>query len=295
MDFVFIVGVGRSGTSLLQAMLDSHPKIRFLPETLFARQHVFAKPNSSTDTVSKDTVMSNTRLREIFGGGAELAAFWAAQTNCTALSLYENLHRHLQTDQADWSGDKDPRLLEKTQNIIGCFPNAKIIQIMRDPRDTICSKLKADWAKKRPWWLHTFITAYQIGFYQENSTTHHRVFYEDLLANPQATLEEICDFLDLTYDPAMIDYTASAQSLMRESEKTWKENTTKPLMQSNSGNWGSKLSPFQVRFIDKLCLQAAWLRGHYMPASTKLSLPKEAAIACASLTLFCLSKMKRTR
>ena len=37
---IFIVGVGRSGTSLLQSMFASHPEVKFIPETAFIRRYV---------------------------------------------------------------------------------------------------------------------------------------------------------------------------------------------------------------------------------------------------------------
>ena len=293
MKFVFVVGVGRSGTSLLQAMLNSHPDIGFLPETLFARQYVFTKSGCFDRPLSKEDLINNSRLCEVFGGKQEVLTFLDEQSDFSALEIYQNLHTHLNQDQRIWSGDKDPRLLEKVQNILACYPDAKIIQIVRDPRDIICSKLKADWAKKRPWWLHALITTYQSKFYCENSENHCRIFYEDLLANPEVVLNRICQFLELDYDPAMLNYTNSAKSLMRDSERSWKENTTKNLMKSNSGNWHTDLSDFQIGFVETLCLQSPWLKARYMSLAIKLPMHQRATIAIARLALFCASKIKR--
>ena len=44
-NYVFILGIGRSGTSLLQSMLDSHSKIKFLKENQFLRKVLYGKKN----------------------------------------------------------------------------------------------------------------------------------------------------------------------------------------------------------------------------------------------------------
>ena len=62
-NHIFVVGVGRSGTSLLQSMLDSHPEMKFLPENFYLRNHLFSNVHYSSFDDFKNTFFNDKRFK----------------------------------------------------------------------------------------------------------------------------------------------------------------------------------------------------------------------------------------
>jgi len=56
---IFIIGLGRSGTSLLQSILNAHSEIAFLPETHFLRKYVFPGKLKNKSDVEIKTILKN--------------------------------------------------------------------------------------------------------------------------------------------------------------------------------------------------------------------------------------------
>src|SRR5690606_22202324 len=125
---VFIVGVGRSGTSLLQSMLNAHPNIVFLPETQFLRKYVFKK-NSSLVKQDKllDILGKDEKFKVLNIGLKDLHNKNAGEIYLLTLKQYEQ-------SNSLYVGDKDPRLLDYLVQLNDFTPKSKVIHIIRDPR-----------------------------------------------------------------------------------------------------------------------------------------------------------------
>jgi len=262
-NIAFIVGVGRSGTSLLQSMMNAHPRISFAPETQFVRSHLLCKNRARSWDDTKKCIKQDERLIETFGDAEELNACVENLPRNDAETFYHTLLDRFSNEDAFWSGDKDPRLLEKSDELLETFPSAKIIHILRDPRDVICSKIKAGWSRNRPWWLQVFVSMAQLEFIQPNTDRFLTVSYEALINAPEVTLCEVCQFLDLEFSPKMLDFHDSAKELMRESEAAWKQNTTRPLIKGNSGVWKTELSAFQIALTEAVMFTHPVIRNNY--------------------------------
>lgn len=156
MQLIFIVGVGRSGTSLLQSMLNAHPNIVFLPETQFLRKYVFKK-NSSVN--KKNNLQNLLEKDEKF---KVLDINLNGLHNKNAKDVYLSVIKHYEQDNSLYVGDKDPRLLDYLSQLYEFTPKSKVIHIIRDPRDVVLSRTKADWSKHWPFSLHAYLYNAQI-------------------------------------------------------------------------------------------------------------------------------------
>ena len=54
----------------------------------------------------------------------------------------------------------------------------------------------------------------------------------------------------------MLAFQRSAEELVHESERSWKEETTGPLLRDNTGKWRDGLSAWQVCLTEHVCSQA---------------------------------------
>ena len=142
---IFIVGVGRSGTSLLQSMLNVHKDISFPPETYFIRYYLIKKYNydSVKNKLIEDKNLKklNLDLVDLVNASNSLKDFYVSLLN----SYVNRKNKH-------FAGDKDPKNVECLRVIKENFPYSLIIHIYRDPRAVIASRIKAKWSMSRPFW-----------------------------------------------------------------------------------------------------------------------------------------------
>ena len=263
---VVVVGVGRSGTSLLQAMLHRHRHISFLPETHIFRRYIGPSlrrywnqargGQALAKRLKKDREFSRAQIDpEILLEGASRDG-GRFQVHDVYLEL---LKEHAIRRDVRVVGDKDPRLMDFLPALARYVPGASILHIVRDPRDVLVSRRKAGWSGGRSDLSHLLVYRAQM---RRGRTTGRRCFgeryrelrYEDLLRRPEETLTSVCRHIGVQYDPGMLDFGESARELIAEEEWGWKKNMVGPLMSGNIGNWEEELSPEVRRRVEGLCM-----------------------------------------
>lgn len=265
---IFIVGVGRSGTSLLQSMLHAHPDIAFLPETHFFRHYVarlycrWKHEGEGVETFRSTLTSDEEYQRADIPEGELLAPFLSGARAFNLRAVYTRLLR-LYRDQRGVSviGEKDPRLIDYLPQVRQLFPEAHILHIVRDPRDVLLSRMNAEWSSDRPDWLHVLTYRAQLTRGRKQGRHSFRqqymeVRYEDLLAEPERVLRNVTEHVGVPYSDAMLAFQRSAEELVHESERSWKEETTGPLLRDNTGKWRKGLSDWQVRLTEQVCNKA---------------------------------------
>ncbi|MFT5528322.1 MAG: hypothetical protein ACI9HK_006311, partial [Pirellulaceae bacterium] len=262
---IFVCGVGRSGTSLLQSMLNAHPQICFTPETHFFRRYV-----AHDRTKRCHERRGILKFIEQLEADAEFA-----RAKIPAKELLPEFEQPLKLEAAYKSllvkysqvagkpivGDKDPRNIDFIEPLRRHFPNSVLLHIIRDPRDVILSRTKAKWSSGRPWWMHALIYRAQFRRGQRDGNRYFgddyiEVHYEDLIQSPQEILTKICGALSVKFDKSMLSFAASATRLVDPAELSWKSETIGPLLQDNSGKWQAELSNWQVQVIERVCEDA---------------------------------------
>lgn len=106
-------------------------------------------------------------------------------------------------------GDKNPRYSIYCKSIMRIFPEAKIIHLTRDYRDQIPSVKKFDFEAPSTsllaWrWKYVFkkLLKMEIKFPEKFL----RIKYEDLMNDPDITLQKACTFLNIPYNSSMLDF-----------------------------------------------------------------------------------------
>lgn len=250
-NMIFIVGVGRSGTSLLQSMLHSHPYINFLPETQFLRNYVLTKKR-----------INSSKFQELIGSDLKFDRFkvqWNELNNTsTPLKTYESIVKSYKSQNSVFVGEKDPRILDYMEQLKSHFPNAKVIHIIRDPRDVVLSRTKAEWSRKWPFYLHSYLYNAQLERGRRNGRSNFKknykeLYYEELIGHPRSTLKDICDFLNISYHQEMLNFGEHAKDLVDKNEFSWKKETFGPLLNKNKDKWKKELNSYQIALIQKSC------------------------------------------
>jgi len=216
----FIVGVGRSGTTLLRLMLDAHPELAIPGETHFLADFVALDTNELTRdrffrTVTEAQTWPNLAVdksalqREL----DQLQPFSAPE----AIRVFYRLYAR-RFGKERW-GDKTSPYRSFMGGIRRLLPEAHFIHVIRDGRDVALS-YRGQWfgpgdnidAQARFWVDQVSSARAQAA----GLPNYLEIKYEMLVADPEATLRTICRYLELPYHPGMLDYHKFASARLAE-------------------------------------------------------------------------------
>jgi hypothetical protein len=257
-DPIFIVGVPRSGTTLLAAALAAHSRISCGPETHFFRRLAQADAAALVDAdVWPETAVSfissiqhtgfkgheSKFLLEKYGiERQEAVAYLQEREPAVTAVLAAVTETHMKrTGKVRWA-EKTPDHLLHTELIRRYFPDAPIIRIVRDPRDAALSLTRVPWgaasfAEALLFWRKWDAASYA---FFENDENSHTIRFEDFVTRPQAELEKICAFIGELFEPGMLD-TASASRAVNSRNVPWKQKVGGPFDPSRTEVWRREL------------------------------------------------------
>jgi hypothetical protein len=198
---VFLIGAARSGTQLLRVMLDGHPEISWPCDFDFALDWPAARSGEWPDLI------------DYWNGLAESQQARASRVVIRADLDFPRLVRSL-LDQLAARTRKPICGVTAHRNfgrILALWPDARFIYLLRDGRDVARSHVEMGWAGN--------VWAAASAWREAESEWRHlcsdvrpvrrlELRYEALVRAPQRELTRICDFLDVTYSPEMLDYPA---------------------------------------------------------------------------------------
>ena len=219
---LFVVGMWRSGTSLLYALLNQHPQIGLMYESdlpllaplFLLRQksarwlNKFEAWNGALTRHQIDVAAIDPNISDLPGGFRAIAQQYAAKTGATV-----------------W-GCKSPNYYDCMNRLAGWFPEAKFIVIWRDPADVCRSIVRA--AEKSPWFARPGMDLRALLGYrrmkQEADQLVRRgaaicqIQYDDLVRQPETTLRAICEFIGVAFDPKMTSLEGADRSAVYKGE-----------------------------------------------------------------------------
>ena len=267
-----MVGVGRSGTSLLQSMLASHPQVSFMPETSFFRSYLASGKLAKLYRIGgMDLVAEHLENDEKFARlgirPKELLNGIDPDQKDLERAVYLQMTSISAHEKVSFVGDKDPRLIEFLPSLAKLFPDALVLHIIRDPRDILSSKKKAEWSRGRHSWKHIFANRIQLKLGRSHGPllfgeSYQEIIYEELISSPVDVLSALCKKLGVDFDESMLDFKKAAKRLASPEEISWKKETFGPLLQNNSGQWKSNLTHDEVQLAELCCSDSMQAGGY---------------------------------
>ncbi|PYJ04062.1 MAG: hypothetical protein DME95_09200 [Verrucomicrobia bacterium] len=225
----FIAGQAKSGTTLLVALLDNHPELLVLPEETAYFPTVLTKYAPRGRRAQFDYLTKQSLSNVLFGGPCkwgkrnystfprekflktfEDAAFDPVNAQEDLLILMvkayaATLGRSLDTI-ACWV-EKTPANRNYIGAILARFPHAKILVTMRDPRAILAAQIALEKTRQ----TGRFSTYYVIAHWRVAARLARRVRdgevlglvvpYEKLVCEPASTMQEVCAYLEVQFDP----------------------------------------------------------------------------------------------
>lgn len=302
---VFVVGYMHSGTTLLHNILAAHPAVfAAADETRYFAYLPFLSglyPDLGDDGVMDDLALlladliqhgQPARLRslprrwrpEIAAlSAADLAAIRAAAQPRTYGAVFRAVFDHLaaRAGKTRWL-EKTPQHVFLIGEILRSVPDARFVEIVRDPRDILASKKKRkqsirtatqlDPAERRvrslervydPFWdALEWRLAVRAG--QDVRRAHpdrlHTLRYEDLVTQPEPTARAVCDFLGLDFAAEMLDVRWWNTAEGDRSDR-------KGIVADALGRWAQTLAPAEVALAQRVA-GGPFRRAGYTPAPT---------------------------
>ncbi len=219
----FVCGVTRSGTTLLRLMLDTHPEVAIPGETHFVPRlikRVERKPLTADEAA--DFVTEHKRWGDFHLEADDLRERFRALKPFTAGDAIRSFYGlYSEREGKPRYGDKTPGYMREMLRLQRVLPETRFIHIIRDGRDVALSVLKLNWGPSNPTeaaelWTERIEKARQ----QAPKVNHYlEIRFEDLVMDTEGTLRKVCEFIDLDFDPVMLDYHERAAERLKEKER----------------------------------------------------------------------------
>jgi hypothetical protein len=169
-----------------------------------------------------------------------------------------------------WVGAKDVWTIDFFPALARSFQEAKFLVIIRDPRATVASNQPAKGTSQfghpvsyASHWRKNISLAINYKSRHELSSRIYLLFYEDLVSEPRRITEDLCSFLEVNFDPAMlepknfIDYSKGG---------IWEGNSSfqnsLEIDQARADRWRNTLEPEIIKMVEFICGPEMRLAGY---------------------------------
>jgi hypothetical protein len=276
LPLVFVCGHRKSGTTMLANLLDGHRQLAVYPIDLallyayfpeFMRTHhgpgelrarlatiLFADLRQRIDARLLDV----DRLeREFFDGLPDEALL---RPDILIARLMTAFRKVSGSEAKQWGVFKETSIEIYVQEILGWFPEARFIHLIRDPRDNFAalatgvddyySRLGEDHNRT----LASLLNRIEIGFRmalenkeQLGTDRYHVLRFEDLTAAPESSMQAIADFLGIGLEPALLAPTMLGHPT---GGNAFDGVATFDVNARNVGRWRDRIAPEDAQVIE---------------------------------------------
>jgi hypothetical protein len=258
---VFIVGFPRSGTTLLRAMLDSHPDLAIPPESHFipllwsVRRRYESPSGFDADGLVSD-ILNARRFRE-WGLPRDAVI---RQVEALRRPSFESVVEAVFMAYAEvrgkhrW-GDKTPGYSLEIPLISKLWPESRFIHVIRDGRDVALSFLdvfrrNAGLPMVAEAWARRTRKARSDGR-SLGSNRYFEMHYEYIVSDTEAALRDVCKAINLDFRPQMLRYYERAGGSIPSREKRLHKNVLKPPT-SGLRDWRSQMDPRSASIFEAI-------------------------------------------
>jgi sulfotransferase family protein len=259
--FPFVVARGRSGTTLLRAILDAHPDLAIPGESHFAvsfgeRRREFERPGGfATEPFLRDLLRHWGFRRWELPEQDVRAAFDETPPSNVADGIRLAFALYARSRGKPRYGDKTPGFVLHIGMLAELFPEARFVHLIRDGRDVALSYLDTDFGvatltDAAIYW-ERFVRAGRAAGNALGPGRYLEVRYEDLVADVERTTVRVCEHIDLPFDPAMLRYFERSASLDGLSHAEHHQNISLPPT-SGLRDWRTQMAPADVALFEAL-------------------------------------------
>lgn len=247
---LFVLGVRRSGTTLLRVMLDRNSALAIPDESYFIPQLAHRHRGTPVDTEAfLDDVRRLSTLREWGLSAAAVAeqlrpGMTPGEAIGAIFAAYAALH-----GKERW-GDKTPLYMQYLPLVERTFPGARFVHLVRDGRDAALSFLSVPRGIMTEGWGHpgdaagfarlwrTEVEAAQALGRRVGAGRYLELRYEDLVRDAASELARVCAFAGLEFESQMLDYVGRSDSARKPHQQRLNQAPT-----AGVRDWRTELDP----------------------------------------------------
>ena len=256
---VFIIGMPRSGTKLMRALLNQHSGIsltnyesHYVP--FFIRKFGIVSP-FKTDADLKPVIdefnktVTGIKLHDsgkFFNEPDFLNNVQPDQWESIFKYLFKHSGNKPIQNEMIW-GDKTPGYINHILLLKKIFPNARFIHMIRDPRDYALSSHKG-WGKNLYRAAQRWKDCIEKAKAQVKNINadYIEVQYEQLITNTEFTMKQVCAFLDLPFEEDVIQLKNPTP------EDIGDVKNVAQIISTNTAKYKKALSRRQVKRIEEI-------------------------------------------
>ena len=261
----FVVGAARSGATLLRRILQASPEVHIPPEvktlgraiSFFRRNRNMRWEHLVYNVIAlfefhpeADALGVSLRplAQRLVGAPPEMRSL------AFILDSFYRFHGDQKGETFTRWGDKTPGNVRYMDRIRAVFPDAKFVCMIRDGVDAISSSLEAgirkEVANATKKWLDD--VRKMRSCVRRRPRICFSVRYEDLVSNPQAMVQGVCEFLDIGFSPEMVERLDHVDAMSDLGAFEHHSNAGKPISTASIGKGRRAVSAEDRAIIQRL-------------------------------------------
>lgn len=279
---IFIVGMGRSGTTMLTNMLNLNSNVIACPENEFVlfTQSIFKNKNFEKESVVDEFInLFNYKFSKVI-------SFWKPKPELKSAIMklenksFPNVCKQVylnypfannENKEVTCIVDKNPVYSLYMDDLCKLFPDAKYIVLTRDYRDNIASRKKFSDKKNSLYSLATSWSYYYDTIFKsitKNQLEYTLLKYEDLVESPAETLRKLCTFINVDFNEKMLEFQNLSKDIKNYVKQNlaiddfnklnaMHENLEKKINSDRVESYKKELTSREVYICDKICYKYA--------------------------------------
>ncbi len=266
-DPLFIIGTERSGTNLLRLILDCHSNIA-VPHPPHIMKNFFKLEPSygdlSQDAHFRRLIRDVVTLVELhpypWGLKIDPQRIFCEAKDRNLISIFLAVYDQYRDNahKRRW-GCKSTFMINHVALVRHYHPHAQFIYMVRDGRDVTVSAQKTIFNHYNVYYIaQLWKKEQQLGLYWLHKLSQESLYllkYEDLLNDPQKTVNALCAFLNEPYENTMLQFFKTAESQKSgQLSAAWK-NTSSPIIKDNSGKFRQELKETEIDLFESIAGQ----------------------------------------
>ena len=152
-------------------------------------------------------------------------------------------------------GDKTPYYVGHIDELRRVFPEARIVNLVRDGRDVALSLLRVPFGPANVWAAaHQWRDAVDAGerAAERLGADLLTVRYEDLVAGPETAIPAVCEFLEIGYRPEMLAVEESPPELIAAGQEAWFRELYGGISAGSVGKWRRQMSRSDIALFESI-------------------------------------------
>lgn len=269
----FVVGCSRSGTTLLQALIDGHPNLSIPPESQIYNRfgpvfHTYGDFGQRTDRMRFITALLRDAYIRQWRLDAEPDDIERRLGRRDRAGVIEALFSlYAEKNGARRWGDKTPEHIRHLAEIRSDFPGAKLIHLVRDGRDVAEAMRRMIWGPVTAFGLaHEWrreVMYWQTFIARHGSVDTLVVRYEDMVRSPQETLARVLGFLGEPFVDTVSSYAATPLTqTLAATQSAWHSSLGQGISASKIGSYRRKFSPREIEIFESIAGDALDTYGY---------------------------------